>query len=151
MRASKYNVNPKIEDRTCNGIIFDSAMEMHYYRDVVLPGMEDGSIIKYEMQKDYILQPGFTLRGKRVLPIVYKADFYIVTKDGTEHVIDVKGCPDNVALLKRKMFWYTYPDIDYQWVSYVKKYGGWIEYTELKKLRKENKKLKEKEEKEKQK
>ena len=68
------------------------------------------------------------------------ADFYIKYADGSEMVVDTKGFPDATALLKRKMFWYVFPDVNYQWVSYVKKYGGWIEYEELKKKRRGSKK-----------
>ena len=63
-------------------------------------------------------------------------------------VIDTKGMPDATAKLKRKLFWYKYPDIDYQWVTYSKKYasgnGGWIEYDKLSKLQRDAKKTKEK-------
>ena len=55
-------------------------------------------------------------------------------------MIDTKGCPDNVANLKRKLFWYVFPSIDYKWITYVKKFGGWIEYEECKRRRREEKK-----------
>ena len=96
-------------------------------------------MVAYELQKPYELQPKFIHDGKTVQPIKYVADFFIVYKDGHEEVIDTKGCPDSVALIKRKMFWYTYPDVDYKWVTWVKKFGGWIEYETYKKLKKEEK------------
>jgi len=110
--------------------------------------VESGDIVHYELQKPYELQPKFVHNGLNVRPITYVADFFIVYKDGSEVVIDTKGCPDSVALLKRKLFWYHYPTVDYIWMTCVKKFGGWITYEECKKLRKEEKKRKEQEEKE---
>lgn len=139
---SKYNVGKKTYDRTYNGIVFDSAVEMKYYRDVILPAVDSGEIIHYEMQKKYILQPSFTRDGKKIQAIEYKADFYTVDKDGKETVIDIKGCPDNVAKLKRKMFWYIYPELDYVWLGFSKIDGGWTTYEAIKDGRKQRKKEK---------
>ncbi|MBQ2396890.1 MAG: DUF1064 domain-containing protein [Bacteroidales bacterium] len=141
---SKFNVDKDTSKRTYNGIIFDSILEMKYYRDVILPNVESGQIVKYELQKEYVLQPKFTRNNKSVLPIKYVADFYVVYNNGHEEVIDTKGMPDSVALLKRKMFWYHFPDVDYKWMTYVKKFGGWLEYDVVKKLRSEEKKTKKK-------
>lgn len=117
-------------------------MEMKYYRDVLLPNVESGSIINYELQKKYVLQEGFEKDGKRVLPITYIADFYIEYSDGHKEVIDIKGCPDSVAKIKRKLFWKKYPDIQYLWITYVKKFGGWGSYDDFKKLRSNEKRAK---------
>ena len=136
MSRTKFNVDKNTEKRTYNGIVFDSILEMKYYRDVLLPKVESGEVINYVLQKPYELQPKFVHNGKTIRPIQYVADFYIVYKDGREEVIDTKGYGDQVAILKRKIFWYHYPDVDYKWVTYVKKYGGWIDYEEYKKLKK---------------
>lgn len=141
---TKFNVTKDINKRTYDGIIFDSVLEMRYYRDVLCPLVKSGDVVHYELQKPYELQPKFIHAGKTVQPIKYVADFFIVYKDGHEEVIDTKGCPDSVAIIKRKMFWYCYPDVDYKWVTWVKKFGGWIEYEKYKKLKKEetqNKKM----------
>ena len=142
MARSKYNVDKDTAKRTYNNIVFDSILEMKYYRDVILPNVESGLIKYYELQKEYELQPKFTHNGKTVLPIKYVADFYIEYTDGHKEVIDTKGLPDSVALLKRKMYWYHYPDVDYKWITYVKKYGGWLDYDTVKKLRSQEKKNK---------
>ena len=134
MTRSKYNIDKDTTKRTYNNIVFDSVLEMKYYRDVILPNVESGLIKYYELQKEYELQPKFTHNGKTVLPIKYVADFYIEYTDGHKEVIDTKGLPDSVALLKRKMYWYHYPDVDYKWITYVKKYGGWLDYDTVKKL-----------------
>lgn len=136
---SKFNVEKDKEKRTYNGIVFDSRMEMKFYCEVICPGVESGGIVYYELQKPYELQPKFTHNNKNVLPIIYVADFYIEYSDGSIEVIDIKGCPDSVALLKRKLFWYRYPNIKYLWITYVKKWGGWVDYDVVKKLRKEEK------------
>lgn len=146
MARSKYNVDKDIEARTLDGITFDSALEMKYYRDVLLPCVESGEIVRWERQKKYELQPGFVRKGKKVLPVTYVADFYMEYADGRTEVIDIKGVPDAKAVIKRKMFWFRYPDMEYNWISFSKKWGGWINYDELVKLRKEEKLRKKKKE-----
>ena len=140
---TKFNVDKDTEKRTCDGIVFDSVLEMKYFRDVVLPKKESGEIIYYELQKKYILQDGFERNEKRILPITYIADFYIEYSNGRTEVIDIKGCPDTTAKIKRKLFWYKYPDVDYQWITYIKKFGGWGNYDDFNKLRREIKRQKE--------
>jgi hypothetical protein len=142
LERSKYNVDKDTEKRTCNGIVFDSVLEMRYYRDIILPGVESGNVKKYELQKKYVLIDGFQRNGKRVLPITYVADFYVEYADGHIQVVDIKGMPDTTAKLKRKLFWYVYPDIDYVWITYVKKYGGWGLYDDFAKRRRDEKRAK---------
>lgn len=139
---TKYNVSKNKEKRTYNGIVFDSELEMKYYRDVLLPNFENGDVVKYELQKSYELQPKFKYNNKTVQPVNYVADFFIVYKDGHEEVIDTKGYPDSVATLKRKLFWYHYPTIDYKWICYSKIDGGWCDYNYVKKQRAERRKNK---------
>lgn len=149
MPRTKFNVDKDKSKRTYDDIVFDSAMEMRYYRDVVLPRVRSGNISYFELQKEYVLQPKFR-RGnnKLVLPITYIADFYIEYSDGTVEVIDTKGCPDSVAKIKRKMFWYQYPDLTYRWICYSKidgteENGGWCDYEYVHEQRKKRKKEKE--------
>lgn len=142
MERTKFNVDKDTEKRTFAGIVFDSQLEMKYFRDVLCPLVESGDVVYYELQKSYELQPKYTRNGKTVLPITYVADFYMEFADGKSKVIDTKGCPDSVAKLKRKLFWYKYPDIDYQWITYAKRLGGWLEYDTVNKLRKEAKRAK---------
>ena len=135
MSRTKYNVDKNTNSRTCNGITFDSVVEKRYYEEIILPAFNSKEIIHYELQKTYELQPKFKHDGKTVRAINYVADFFVVYKDGTSEVIDIKGCPDSASKMKRKMFWYKYPNLDYRWISYSKKDGGWIEYDALKKMR----------------
>lgn len=146
MERTKFNVDKDKDKRTFNGIVFDSLLEMKYYRDVLLPMVESGEVTKYELQKKYVLQDGFERNGKKVLPITYVADFYMEYADGRIEVIDTKGMPDGVAKLKRKLFWFRYPSVNYIWMTYLKKFGGWITYEDAQTLRKEEKRNKNKKE-----
>lgn len=147
--ASKFNVSKDKTRRTFAGIIFDSELEMKYYRDFVLPKIESGEILNCERQIPFELQCGYKHKksdgsNETVRAIVYKADFVLTLSDGQKQIIDTKGMADPTALLKRKMFWYKYPDLDYRWISYSKKDGGWIEYDALKKMRSARRKQKNK-------
>lgn len=144
---TKFNTNKDKEQRTYNDIVFDSVMEMKYYRDVILPRVRSGKIKRYELQKPYILQPKFHYGSKPVQPIVYVADFYIEYNDGSTEVVETKGCADSVAKIKRKMFWYTYPEISYKWICYSKidgteENGGWCDYEYVQEQRRKRKKEK---------
>ena len=107
--------------------------------------MGSGEIIKWERQIKFTLQEGFVYKGKKVLPITYVADYIVYWKNNTRTIIDVKGCPDSVAKLKRKLFQYRYPDEGYIWMCRSIKYGdgsNWLLYEDLEKKRKEDKKKK---------
>lgn len=117
-------------------------MEMKFYRDMLLPHVEDGSVASYELQKPYELQPSFKRNGKTVKAIFYVADFYIESSDGRTVVIDIKGHADSVALLKRKMFWYKYPDTEYLWLCLSKIDGGWRLWEDVQAARRQRKKNK---------
>lgn len=125
-------------------------MEYRYFVEVVLPLHKQGEIIAYEMQKVYELQAGFEHNGKNIKPITYIADFVITYKDGHVEVIDTKGFPDPTAKLKRKLFWYKYPNLIYRWIGYSQIDGGWCDYEDIqkgraKRRREKKKKLAEKE------
>lgn len=127
---SKYNVSQDKLRRTFDGVVFDSELEMKYYRDVIYPKLNSGEIISCEFQKKYELQPSFKHYGTTVRQITYIADFYIVYADGSREVIDVKGMKTPEAQIKRKMMWYVYPDINFKWIAYINKSLGWVEYDE---------------------
>lgn len=139
---SKYNVDLNNNTRTFNGIVFDSEMEMRFYRDFCIPKLEDGSVTHVALQVPYELQPKFRHNGLAVQAITYVADFVLTFADGHEQVVDVKGMPDSVAKLKRKLFWYVFPDKDYVWMTYSKIDGGWCTYEAVQKNRKQRKKIK---------
>lgn len=142
MGRTKFNVDKDVDGRSADGIVFDSALELRYYRDVLLPLVESGDVVEYELQKPYELQPKFVHDGRTVQAIRYVADFYIKYADGREEVVDIKGFADATALLKRKLFWYTFPELNYYWLCFSLTDGGWIRYEELKKARAARKKAK---------
>lgn len=133
---SKFNVGQDKTDRSYDNIVFDSAVEMKFYKEFILPMVKTGEITHFERQKTYELQPSFLHHGKPIHAIKYRADFYIEYSNGKSTVIDIKGYPDNVAKIKKKMFHYKYPSIDYQWIGYSKSLGGWKTYEAIQEGRK---------------
>ena len=131
---NKYN-NKSI---TVDGIRFDSKEEARYY-ELLKEKKAQGLIVNFELQPKYLLQPPFKYSGKTIRAIYYIADFLIYHLDGTEEVIDIKGMAVPVALMKRKMMQYRYPELKLTWLSRSIKWGdtdGWIEYDALKRKRK---------------
>lgn len=132
--TSKFNVSKDASKRTYDGIVFDSVLEMRFYKEVLLSKLESGEVVRYELQKKYELQLNLH-NGKKIRQSTMWLIFLWFQADGHEEVIDTKGCPDSVALIKRKMFWFTYPDVDYKWICYSKIDGGWCDYEYVKKQR----------------
>lgn len=135
MTRSKYGAK-KI---TVDGIKFDSKDEAKYYLYLKERKSRE-EILNFELQPKYEIQAKFKKNGKTFLPVYYIADFLIYHADGTEEVIDIKGMVTETALLKRKLFEYNYPSLKLSWIVRSLKYSenGWVDYDELKKLRKGN-------------
>lgn len=134
MAVNKYG-NRKI---VVDGISFDSKEEARYY-ELLKRKKAKGEIINFELQPRYILQPAFKHNGKTIRSITYTADFLVYHLNGSEEVIDVKGMETQQGIMRRKMFWHKFPELNLTWVCRNLKYGdadGWIEYDELKKRRK---------------
>lgn len=134
---TKYNSKKIIVD----GIKFDSMQESSYYL-LLKDKLANKEIKSFELQPSYELTPKFMKNGKLIRAMTYAPDFLIVHLDDSLEAIDVKGFSTQASEMRKKLFDYRYPDIKLTWISYVKKYGGWIEINELKRLRKENKKEK---------
>lgn len=149
-KRSKYGVDQTkkgIEKRTYNGEVYDSLAELQFLKEVIEVKMGSGEITKWERQVKFTLQEGFTYKGKKVLPINYIADYVIYLPNNGRVIIDVKGNPDQVSKLKKKMMMYKYPNENYIWVCRSIKYSSnkdmpWLLYEDLEKKRKENKKKK---------
>ena len=118
-----------------DGITFDSKMESDYYKHLA-EKLQNGEIRSFECQPVYLLQDKFKCRGKSYKAITYKADFKVVHNDGSVEVIDVKGFETTDFKIKKKMFLFKYCQTKLTLVTYVKKYGGWIELEELQRKRK---------------
>ena len=148
-KRSMYNVDMTKkgkEKRTYNGELFDSLTELNFLKEWILPKMESGEVIRYERQISFILQEGFIYNDSKILPIKYVSDYVVYWKDGSRTVFDVKGNPDQVSKLKRKIFRKVYPTEDYIWMCRNIKHGDethWLTYEELENKKKiEKKKLK---------
>lgn len=128
--------------RTYEGVLYDSEMEMKFYRDYLLPKRATGEIMVIIQQPKFVLQDGFEKHGKNILPINYIGDFEVIFKDGTSIVYDVKGLPTETARIKKKMFDFRYRGKTLIWIALSVKYGGWIEYDALQKKRTKDKKAK---------
>lgn len=141
-----YNVDQTVKgkkERTLNGTTYDSRTEMLFVTEWITPKLEANEIKSWEQQVPYILQDGFTdYNGQKVLPIKYIADFVITWADGSITVIDVKGMPDSVAKIKKKLLMYKYRDMNYKWYCRNIKRGGWLEYDQLEKIKRQEKKAK---------
>ena len=133
---SKYGA----QKTNIDGITFDSKVEGLYYQKC-LDDKAKGLIHNFELQPRYELQPAFTKDDKKYRKMEYVADFLIYHLDGSLEVIDIKGFAVDVAIIKRKLFNYKYIDLKLTWLVRNLKYGGWVEYDELKRLRKLNKKV----------
>ncbi len=130
---AKYN-NSKI---VADGITFDSKEEYRYY-ELLKQKKAQGEILNFELQPKYTLQPSFKRDGKTIRAITYTADFLVYHTDGTEEIIDIKGMETQQGVMRRKMFWFKYPELKLTWLSRSVKWGdtdGWIDYDELKRRR----------------
>jgi hypothetical protein len=134
--TTKYK-SKKVE---IDGHVFDSKIEARYYEQLKWL-QENNQILFFRLQPRYLLQEAFRKNGKTFRKIEYIADFEVHHLDGSIEVIDVKGMETEAFKIKRKLFEKKYPH-KLSLVTYVKKYGGWIELDKLKKLRKEAKKQK---------
>jgi len=92
----KYNAKKTIVD----GISFGSKLEANCYQVVRDSGLD------YELQKAFVLQQNFEYEGKKIQPIKYVCDSFILKKD--IYVIDAKGMLLPAFNLKAKMFLYKF-------------------------------------------
>lgn len=131
---SKYHSIPTFVD----DIPFDSKLESLFYEHLK-ERLAKGEIKKFTLQPVYELTPAFEKNGKKVRAMSYTPDFLIRHNDDTMEAIEIKGFMTQASEMRIKLFNYRYQNIKLTVLSYVKKRGGWIDYYELKKQRKENK------------
>jgi len=98
MSYKKYRAVKTVVD----GHTFDSKREAERYMELKLL-VKAGLIKNLDLQPSFPLQDGFTCKGKKYRPIIYKADFGYI-ENGEYVVEDVKGMETDVFKLKRKMF-----------------------------------------------
>jgi len=133
---SKYN-SKKVE---YEGITFDSKVEFNYFI-LLREWLECGVIAGFDIKPTYELIPKYEKYGVKHRAITYTPDFLIQHLNNTIELVDIKGFGTLASDLRRKLFDYRYPELKLTWLSYCKKYGGWVEYNELIRLRKLNKKV----------
>lgn len=96
-----------------DGHLFDSKKEAERYAELKLLARA-GVIQGLQLQPVFTLQNGFTdNKGHRHRPITYRADF-CYQEDGALVVEDVKGFETDVFKIKKKLFMYKYPEIDFR-------------------------------------
>lgn len=94
-----------------NGIVFDSKLEAKRYSELIL--LQKANKIKdLQLQPTFELIPSFKKNGKTFRKTTYKADFqYIDNESGQTIVEDTKGFLTELYRLKKKMFEYTFQDL----------------------------------------
>ena len=99
-KRHKFGVSPK-EERTSNGIVFDSKRERHRYDELCML-VRSGDIEQLELQPRYDWKTFCEANNRSVeRKNFYKADFrYIDTATGATVIEDVKG--HRTAEYKRK-------------------------------------------------
>ena len=108
MSYAKYYSKKTVID----GITFDSKLEANRYSELKI--LEKAGIISaLQLQPEFELIPAFTKNGKKYRSTKYIADFmYYDNQEKKVKVEDAKGFETDVYKLKRKMFEYTYPDLE---------------------------------------
>lgn len=107
MRYNKYH-NNKTE---IDGIVFDSRLEANRYKELKL--LERAGTIKdLELQPTFELIPAFKKDKRTFRKTTYKADFKYFDKEKNKTIVeDTKGFLTDIYKLKRKLFEYTYKDL----------------------------------------
>lgn len=101
--------------RTMDGITFASMAEMNRYAELAMLE-KAGKITELGLQPTFALQDQYThpVYGLQ-RPILYRADFGYDEPGNPKHVIeDVKGHYTEIYKLKKKLFLYLFPDIDFR-------------------------------------
>lgn len=101
-KKHKYHASPK-EERTYNGIIFDSKKEMFVYQKLEL-AVQAGEILYFLRQVPIRFKCGST----------YWVDFLVFYNNGTFEYIEAKGVRTPVYKTKLKLLADEYPHIQIQ-------------------------------------
>ena len=96
-------------------IFFDSKREMRHYAELKLRERAK-EIRDLKLQPEFVLLEGFRDRnGKKIRPIVYRADFsYVDCKTGIMWTEDVKGFETAVFKIKEKLLLARFPEINFR-------------------------------------
>ena len=115
-KRSKYGVDQSAAgklERTCDGIAFDSKVEMRDYQTLKI-AQETGAITGLELQPRFLLQEKFTdAQGRKHRASYYVSDFKFV-RDGKTIAADRKGRKTAQYRDKIKRAILMYPEIEFQ-------------------------------------
>ena len=134
-----------------DGIMFHSKMESKYYEHLK-ELKEQGEVLKFELQPEYILQDKFIVvdgeviygedarfsklkkkhKAETIRAIKYIADFIVTYNDGRVEVVDTKGKSTVDFEIKKKMLLCKYPTIDFK-VLIINKEKLWVGYYQYQK------------------
>lgn len=98
---------------TVDGIVFDSKKEANYYCELKMLQMA-GEIKDFELQPEFVLQDSFKHLGKKIRPIVYRADFKVTDATGQIYYVDTKGFKTKEYMMKKKMLLFQNTGIDFR-------------------------------------
>jgi hypothetical protein len=75
--------------------------------------MKAGEVKEISLQPGFVLLDGYEKNGKKVRPIVYRADFKVYYTDGRVEVEDVKSkaTMTEAYKIKKKLFEKRYPEL----------------------------------------
>lgn len=102
-KRNKYGV-AKPEDRTWNGVLYDSKREM-----IVAQGFE--LLLQSGVLKRLDRQVRYPILVNKTLICTYVADFRLIYADGRQEICEVKGHPTDVWKLKHKLMTVLYPKV----------------------------------------
>lgn len=119
-------------------------MEAQYYEHL-LERQKNGEITQIILQPKFEIIKAYTKYGRKIRKAEYTPDFLVYYPDGSHEYIEIKGLSDPAADLRRKLFDSIYPD-NLKWITGInmvnKRYTGWLDYDEVRKLRREKRKAK---------
>ena len=109
-KINKYG-NKKV---VVDGMDFDSNLESERWKELRI--LEKANLIKdLRRQIKFELQPSYKKNDKTIQSIKYIADFMYYDLNKKQFVVeDTKGFKTDVYKLKKKIFEYKYPDIDFR-------------------------------------
>ena len=115
-KRSKYGVDQSeagIAARTCDGIVFDSKVEMRDYQTLKI-AEQAGAISNLELQPRFLLQEKFTdAQGRKHRASFYVGDFRF-RRDGKDICVDRKGRKTAQYRDKIKRAILQYPEVVFE-------------------------------------
>jgi hypothetical protein len=106
---NKYNARKTV----VYGETFYSKREAEVFL-TLLDEKRRGSVRYIKRQPRFTLIPSFEHKGHRERPVQYTADFDVYYTDGRRKVIEVKGYKTRDYVIRRKLFLYKNPEIDFE-------------------------------------